>query len=126
MNRLALTSVAVIVMVVGPLSACGSSAQENPTGGDNPGGNSLTISKAQMGAEWPFTVESGTLRCDPVAGLGQSVTFEANGKTYALNGTAKTKTGLPPVDPIWAKNPDIPGAKMNIGPVISKGTALCG
>ncbi|OKI14188.1 DUF2511 domain-containing protein [Streptomyces sp. CB03911] len=33
---------------------------------------------------WPFTVDSGTLRCR----AGGVITFEADGKEYAVNGEA--------------------------------------
>jgi hypothetical protein len=44
------------------------------------------ISSAESGAEWPFTVESGEVRCED----GASALFDGDdGETYALNGIAK-------------------------------------
>ena len=62
---------------------------------------------------------------------GQSVgavTFTAKGKTYAVNGIARghaKSRGWHDVDQIWKKDPEIPGARVNIGPLISRGLALC-
>ncbi len=74
-----------------------------------------------LGSEWPFTVASGTLKC-----TDNAITFTADGKTYGVNGTATGRENLPPIDPIWKPNPDIPGTKVNIGPVIFRGLDLCG
>ena len=49
--------------------------------------NQITISKDQFGDKWPLSLNSGVVRCLAI-GNG-SVVFEANGKTYAVNGTAK-------------------------------------
>src|SRR5690348_10739187 len=76
------------------LTACG--------GRTNDG--SIEISKGQYGADWPFTVDRGRLRCD----AGSNVVFVANDKTYAINGSAKgaaARNGYQSVDPIWAFQP---------------------
>jgi hypothetical protein len=55
-----------------------------------------------------------TLRCE-----GDAVTFDTtDGDTYAVNGTAKTTTDYPDIDPIWADDPALAGLKKNIGPLI--------
>lgn len=94
---------------------------------------SAPISKGEMGKEWPLKVDAGVLDCtivgrlsggDPIA----TVTFTAKGKTYAVNGIAKghaKKHGWRDVDEIWKKDPVAPGLKINIGPLISRGLALC-
>lgn len=84
------------------------------------------ISRADMGAEWPLTVESGVIGCE----RGRAIKFLANRKTYSINGTAQaySKThgfGWLQVNSIWADNPDIPGTKINIGPLIARGQKLC-
>ena len=43
-----------------------------------------TVTKEELGDEWPFSVDQGVVRCLPI-GLG-AVVFEAGGRTYALNG----------------------------------------
>lgn len=76
---------------------------------------------------WPFTVPEGTLLCAPygVGGNQQSVTFVANRAMYAVNGTAKGTGQFEDIDSIWKENPDIPGTKVNIGPMLEKGLSLC-
>jgi hypothetical protein len=74
---------------------------------------------------WPFTVDSATLMCTKGAG-GERVTVVANREMYALNGTAKSANLWPPFDPIWLDDPQVPGLKVNIGPMIERGRALCG
>ena len=45
------------------------------------------MTAAEFGSEWPFTVDAITLRCgDPQR---RHVIFEANGISYALNGSAR-------------------------------------
>ena len=80
------------------------------------------MSRADWGEEWPLTVDSGIVRCE----AGTQVVFEANGETYAVNGTAMTQLpDLPRIDEIWADSPDIAGLKVDIGPVIDTGLDLC-
>lgn len=76
---------------------------------------------------WPFTVPEGTLLCAPygVGGSQQSVTFVANRVMYAVNGTAKGAGQFEDIESIWKANPEIPGTKVNIGPVLEKGLSLC-
>lgn len=85
---------------------------------------SEVITQDEFGSDWPFAVREGTLRCSGTRTAG-SVTFEAEGRTYALNGTARSHTEFPDVDPIWAADPSIPGAKKNIGSIIERGLQLC-
>lgn len=83
----------------------------------------LDLSRAQMKEAWPFTIEGGTLKCS-----GSLVTFTVGNKTYAVNGSAKTKgrtIGWIDIAEIWRDNPAIPGTKISIGPVISRGLELC-
>ena len=58
------------------------------------------ISQAAFGDRWPLTVSKGTLMCDRSRRPRIAVVFEADGKWYAVNGTAKD-AGYPPIDPIW-------------------------
>ncbi|MGX4687784.1 DUF2511 domain-containing protein [Streptomyces sp. JNUCC 63] len=67
---------------------------------------------------WPFTVASGTLACS-----GQAVTFAIAEGTYGLNDAARRKHPAP--DPIWADDPDNPGARISLTEVIDKGLELC-
>jgi Protein of unknown function (DUF2511) len=91
------------------LTGCGSS-------GD---GGGLEVSRADFGADWPLTVQSGTLNCE---GAG-AVTFTTNGTTYAVNGLASGMDEWPEIDSIWANAPH--GLKKDIGPLIDRGLELC-
>ncbi|WP_433859401.1 hypothetical protein [Streptomyces kronopolitis] len=71
--------------------------------------------------EWPFTVDVGTLRCRD----GVSVTFEADGTEYGVNGTAQD-AGYPSVKPIWADDEELGyGLKVDISEVLDYGRGLC-
>ena len=98
-----------------------------------------TITRAEFGTHWPFTVAEGELRCD-----GGAVTFNAQGKTYAVNGTAGG-LGFARIDPIWKYDDSFAEAyaeetgisletvieamgtrlRVDIGPIIDAGLALC-
>ena len=95
-------------------------------GGSDQSDQSETISRDSFKGTWPFTVESGTLRCDGSDGFG-SVTFETNGTVYAINGVAEGRRDGKDVRPIWKDNPDrsAGGPKVYIGDVTDAGLALC-
>ncbi|MDQ3373192.1 MAG: YebY family protein [Acidobacteriota bacterium] len=84
----------------------------------------VKITKQEFGAAWAFTVDEGVLSCKGSNGIGE-VLFMANGKTYAVNGTAKGTKKYLPIDDIWAADPSITGAKKNISPFIERGLKLC-
>lgn len=84
---------------------------------------STPVSREMMKDQWPFSIAAGMLGCE-----GLSVTFRANGITYAVNGTAKAqgkKLGWRDTREIWKDNPAIPGTKLDMGPMINKGLLLC-
>ncbi|MFG3228126.1 DUF2511 domain-containing protein [Kitasatospora sp. NPDC048194] len=82
-------------------------------------GHSKEVSRETV-SPWPFTVESGTLRCRP----GQAVTFEAGGTEYGLNGAAQVRYVKP--QSIWADDPTLGnGLKVNLSSVVKTGLALC-
>ncbi|MBD2636265.1 DUF2511 domain-containing protein [Limnothrix sp. FACHB-881] len=82
--------------------------------------SSVEVTENEFGQSWPLTVPSGTLEC--VA--SQQVIFRANGKVYAVNGSAKA-TGALPIDPIWKDNPAIQGTKIPISGLLNRGLELC-
>lgn len=82
------------------------------------------VTSADLGDKWPLTIDSGTLQCRPFMGSLQILTIRADGKTWAVNGTA-TGQGFPEIDPIWKGNPEISGARINIGPLIDLAKSLC-
>jgi hypothetical protein len=106
--------VVLAVLVLG--TAC-----ESESGADTSG---RAISASDYGDEWPLTLQGGVLACE---GAGM-VTFTAEGKTYAINGLAggaADERGWAEIDPVWADDPEIEGAKISIGPLIDDGLALC-
>lgn len=106
------------------LALCAAAAgPTTSTGGSNrPAG--LVERQTWSDGQWPFTVDTATLFCTKAAS-GERVTVVAGGEMYALNGTAKSAKLWPPFDPIWLDNPNIAGVKVNIGPMIDRGLALC-
>lgn len=82
------------------------------------------------GDDWPLTVPYAVTYCENIIAGGmnlQVVTLAApDGQMYAVNGTAQAHTDFPVVDPIWADHPNVEGLKINMGPVIDAGLALCG
>ena len=105
------------------------------------------ISKNQFDEKWPFTVSEGKLKCVQYNAKGinsqmiQGVIFETNGKTYGINGTAKSwgkELGYSNIEEIWADDTiqmnklikaGIPkeNAKMkiDIGTILDEGLKLC-
>lgn len=80
----------------------------------------MRVSADDYGDDWPLTVSSGTLDCQR-----EAVTFTTQGTTYAVNGMAESHDLGVDIEPIWADNPEIPGTKKNIGPLIDDGLELC-
>lgn len=78
------------------------------------------VSRADFGDKWPLTVESGELQC--IKSFG--VVFHTGGTTYAVNGSA-IDLGYKRIDPIWAPDPEFPGAKKSMAPLIDAGRELC-
>lgn len=92
---------------------------------DDPG----LVTRDDLGDDWPLTVDFGAVDCRTTVIDGvtlQSVTFRVPNMQYALNGTAKTHSPFPDIDPIWADDPDVAGLKIGIGPLIERGLARCG
>jgi len=85
---------------------------------------SKEISKQLFKEKWPFTIEKGTLRCIiiKVSHLTiHSIIFNAGGKSYAINGTAKNwakRNGYSNSNEIWNQN-------VPIGQIIEDGLKLC-
>ena len=79
--------------------------------------NERIISESEYGNDWPFTVRQGRLKCTDSA-----VTFEADGTTYAVNGTAQSR-GYPRIDSIWKHGVTTP--RISISSVLHDGLVLC-
>ena len=84
------------------------------------------VFKCQYGKKWPLKVPQGIVACRDKPGTSvQNLTFfDPDGKEWALNGTASS-SGYPKIDPIWRADPDLPGAKVDIGPLIDRAFKVC-
>lgn len=97
------------------LISCGASSQ-------------TTITRSQLGDQWPLTVEEVTPYCyDSLYSSNHvALVVEANGWKYTLNGTAKTQfPELRGIDEIWADSGDELAPKKNIGPLMDAVRASC-
>ncbi|MEE4419498.1 hypothetical protein [Streptomyces bugieae] len=96
-------------------------SDDDTTAGPPASDTHLAVVTAGRFKEWPFTVDAGTLRCRD----GVSVTFEAGGTEYGVNGTAQD-AGYPSVKPIWAEDKELGnGLKVDISEVLDYGRGLC-
>ena len=88
--------------------------------------NPAHVFKCQYGKKWPLTVPQGIVGCRDKPGTSvQNLTFfDPKGKEWALNGTASS-SGYPKIDPIWRDDPDLPGAKIDIGPLTKRAANVC-
>ena len=86
--------------------------------------NEKLLSKSQFGAEWPFTVSSGTVECtgDPFM-----VIFKSGGISYALNNAAKQSNQFEDIEPIIKIDSNYQGRriKMDLSPIEFEGLKLC-
>ncbi|NLT53572.1 MAG: DUF2511 domain-containing protein [Actinomycetales bacterium] len=115
MRPLVVVPVAALALLVTGCSA------SDPVNEDAPG---REISKSVFGDQWPLTVDSGRLRCEGPQYHG-AVTFEHEGKVYALNGPATVGKLGRSVSPIWADDPTAPGTKKALGPLVAEGLKFC-
>jgi hypothetical protein len=95
-----------MVVLVSLLVGCGTSGRE--------------VSQQEFGAAWPFTVVRGHVDCVQ----GSAAIFKAGGTSYQLNGFA-TSRGYTRIDPIWRDNPNNPGTKVPITPILSIAMERC-
>lgn len=80
-------------------------------------------SAAGFGYAWPLTVERGALLCDRGA-----IILVAKSGIFAVNGTAAgraAKEGWGDLRSIWKDNPEVPGTKMSIRPLLDRGAEVC-
>jgi hypothetical protein len=77
------------------------------------------ISAQSWQSNYPFTVD-GYLECEPPG----AIVFKADGKAYAVNGTATAK-GYADIAPVWKDDPAAAGQKINLSEVIAEGQKLC-
>lgn len=91
-----------------------------------------TAHREAWSGTWPLTIDGGMLTCTNVLRAGgQPAVYltTRNGDMWPLNGVAKAHHSSfgakPDITPIWRDNPDLPGTKVNIGPLVQKGLRLC-
>lgn len=89
------------------------------------------VSRAEFGAQWPLTVDGGTLRCkfpDSERPQIHALLIEVGYETYALNGVASrhaARNGWRELREIWRDNPHIPGTKVPVAPLLERAAVLC-
>lgn len=91
--------------------------QDQPQPSAAPG---VEVTREEYGDRWPFTVDSGRVECRQ----GGAVVFVVGDWVYQLNGIASQK-GYANLAPIWRDNPDIPGSKVSVGPMIRLAQQQC-
>lgn len=118
LRRSALLLAAPLLLAAG----CGSSSSDTPSSSPS----ALTLAKSDLGDQWPLTVSPVTLHCE-VDGTYKYVTFDYDGTTYALNGSARQVVddhGWKDFQPkLWADNPES-GGKVVANDLITRGLTL--
>ncbi|WP_333597280.1 DUF2511 domain-containing protein [Chryseobacterium flavum] len=88
--------------------------------------NTLTFNKQEYGEKWPFSVDKIEVYCTGYKGIYCKAN---NGKTYALNGTAKgfskNDPSISKVEEIWLDDPEHVGLKLYYTDFITEGLRLC-
>jgi hypothetical protein len=88
---------------------------------------SREVNRATWEGEWPLTIAGGVLQLRD----GHHVVLVAKQKVYAVNGAAKgarhfflDRPRYVPIDKVWRDDPQVPGLKVSVGPLIAMGLAL--
>lgn len=88
----------------------------------------VVVSSADFGDAWPFHAEEATLFCEGP----QAIWAEIDGQHYPLNALAHgwvkerhPDITLIPLETAWRDQPDNPGAKSDLGPVMDVALAIC-
>jgi hypothetical protein len=88
--------------------------------------NTLIFKKEKYAGQWPFSVNEIQVYC---SGYKEIYGIASNGKTYALNGSAKGASSNNPsiskVEEIWLDDPNWVGFKISYGDFITEGLHLC-
>ena len=74
--------------------------------------------------DWPLTVSEGVVRCQERDGRPLVTFVTPDARVYGVNGAAVSR-GLPRIDPIWRRDPDLPGGRADISPLLERGLSLC-
>jgi predicted small lipoprotein YifL len=85
------------------------------------GASTLAVSKEELGDDWPYNVDAGEIVCE-----GNSVYFRAAGRSYAVNGMARSWSAAAPTDDeIRLDDPAASGLKKSSSPIVERGLELC-
>lgn len=133
MRSLAIFGVLLLLLGAGCSGGSGSDggssgeAASTEVTGASSGSNERYVSQADYGDAWPLTLDGGMLRCE---GPGAVSFTSSEGIVYSINGTAKAwsrtnNLAWKDIDTIWADDPSAGGRKMNVGPLVAGGLALC-
>ncbi|MCP1508268.1 hypothetical protein J2Y83_004241 [Pseudomonas marginalis] len=90
------------------------------------GEKAVTITQAEYGAKWPFTVEKVDLLCQD--GPPSALVRTEDGKLYALNGSARSrasKNGWLDGQSITKPNASMPGITMDYSEITVRAMKLC-
>ncbi len=85
-----------------------------------------TVTQAEYGAKWPFTVEKVELLCQE--GPPSALVRSEDGKIYALNGSARSrasKNGWLDGQSITKPDVSFPGIKMDYSEITVRAMKLC-
>lgn len=99
--------------------------------GDDATHSERSVSAAEFGDEWPFTVASGTVVCEALPSSLEvyNVFFvDGAGVIYPINGIALGRSDAydwSEIEAIWTPDPDIVGTRISIGPMIRAGLDIC-
>ena len=74
--------------------------------------------------DWPLTVGEGVVSCQERDGSAVVTFVTPDAKVYGLNRAAAAQ-GLPRIDPIWRREPDLAGGRAPISPLLEQGLRLC-
>ncbi|QPO19595.1 DUF2511 domain-containing protein [Pseudomonas sp. Y39-6] len=89
-------------------------------------GRERSISSADFGEAWPFTVDSVDLMCDGPS--PKALARTSDGTVYALNGSARTiakSRGWADGQDITKPNPSMPAIKMDYSNFVQIAQDLC-
>lgn len=88
--------------------------------------NTLKFTREDYPGKWPFSVDEIEVYC---SGYKEIYCKTSNGKTYALNGSAKgishNDPSISKIEEIWLDDPELVGLKLSYGDFITEGLKLC-
>ena len=88
--------------------------------------NTLKFAEETYPVKWPFSVNEIEVYC---SGYKEIYCKASNGKTYALNGSAKGASHDDPtiskVEEIWLDDPSWTGLKISYTDIITEGLKIC-